>query len=155
MLGGISGADQARAAARDLRRIAARDLEREFKRATADAVKPLPDMVRTAASGVLPHRYDAVLSPKIRMRVSTSTAVRSAAGVKVTIYASGKVEHRDVAALNRGTLRHPLFGRRKWWYAQRVSPGMVDRPVEELRGQVIADIDKAADEIAARFNEGK
>ena len=53
----------------------------------------------------------------------------------------------DVASLNRGRLRHPLFGNRKHWYDQAVKPGFWDDAMKrgegETRRLVVAALDAA------------
>ena len=45
----------------------------------------------------------------------------------------------DLKALNRGRLRHPLFGNRKHWYEQSIPPGMWDDAILKVAPTVIGD----------------
>jgi len=58
---------------------------------------------------------------------------------------------RDLASLNRGRLRHPLYGNRKHWYDQQVSPGWWDEPLLESAPQAREEIVKALDDVAKRM----
>jgi len=59
---------------------------------------------------------------------------------------------RDLYKLNRGKLRHPLFGNRQWWYDQQVKAGFwddaMDEGADEVRLKMIEAIDAALEEIA-------
>jgi hypothetical protein len=152
--GGASGSVGARAAARDLRKAASRSLTREIRGAVVDSVKPLQPMLVVSASGYMPRGYGPTLAADMRMKTTTVLAVSRGVRVSVTIFARGKKELRDVAALNRGMLRHPLFGNRGHWYAQRVKSGFVDDPVARLRPMIVKKVDDAASRVAVEVEKG-
>jgi hypothetical protein len=51
----------------------------------------------------------------------------------------------DLAAIDKGRVRHPVFGNRKVWVVQQVRPGFFSRPTdaaaERVRHEVFAVID--------------
>lgn len=110
-----------------------------------------PDIKSEAATS-LPHRggYAVVMSRSVGAKTAVkATTTRIVATADVS--ARGKKEDRDVSAVNRGRLRHPLFRSRRKWYTTTVLPGFVDRPIDRA-GERIADVvrdarDSVADDI--------
>lgn len=115
-----------------------RELELRFKTAgsTVDAevakdlrVKVVPALTPIFRGEALTHMpkrmgYAALLASS----TEAVATVRAKVGMTVRVFAKGKKEGRDVPTLNRGLLRHPLFGNRRFWYGQRsgVRKGFVD-----------------------------
>lgn len=58
----------------------------------------------------------------------------------------------DLYALNEGRLRHPLFGRRSYWYEQAVAAGWFTRPIEAKAGQFEKAIDSAVTALTDQIN---
>lgn len=107
-----------------------------------------PDIKAEAAKS-LPTRggYAVVMSRSVGARTSvraTSTRIVATADVS----ARGKAEDRDVAAVNRGRLRHPLFRNRRRWYTTTVVPGFVDRPIDRAGDRIADVVRKARDDVA-------
>jgi len=125
------------------------ELRKELAKGTRSALAPLKKEIPAAERVYMPTRYGAILagSTTVTNRVTTGDTLRAT----VRVHAQGKSEARDVTALNRGILRHPRWGDRKHWYAQRVRPGIVDDPVEEARKRVVANAEDARDRIADKI----
>jgi len=132
-LGGMSSVE-ARHLAHRLRKAAARDLVREVRSAKVNAVKPLQAEIKAEAARTLPGRYAGVMSKDVKVTTQTRGTT-----LRVRVFARGRAELRDVAAVNAGILRHPLFGNRSRWFRQRVRPGFVDRPVNDLSDRVLRE----------------
>lgn len=125
----------------------------------------LPPLVRASAAAHVPSGYAPVISRAIKVSTTTKLAASRGVGVTVRVYAVGRgVEHRDVKALNLGNLRHPVFGRQRLtrhgpkanaWVLQRITPGMVDRPVAAMRPELVSKVDDALSRIADKFNAGR
>lgn len=147
-IGGTSAAEL-RYLAGKFRKAAARDLTRVLKRAQRNAVKPLEKEIKAEALSTLPKRggYNVTMSKAVKVSTSGGTPGRP---LIVRIYGRGKAEERDVAAINAGRLRHPLFRHRGHWYTTTVRPGFVDRPVDKLADQVL---DNSGQEIKALLEE--
>jgi len=62
---------------------------------------------------------------------------------------------RDLVALNRGYLRHPLFGNRDFWFEQSVEPGWWDRAMEEGQDDVRRELIEALDRVARRLTTNR
>jgi len=146
--GGTSGAELRYLAAK-FEKAAKTDLTRVLKRAQRNAVKPLQKEIKAEALASLPKRggYNATMSKAVKTSASGGTPGRP---LIVRVYARGKVEERDVAAINAGRLRHPVFGHRSTWKVTRVRPGFVDRPVDKLADKVL---EASADEVGQLLEE--
>ncbi|HWU31444.1 MAG TPA: hypothetical protein VN108_01150 [Marmoricola sp.] len=57
----------------------------------------------------------------------------------------------DMKSLNRGIIRHPLFGNKKFWFVKNINPGMWDIPLQVLGPRAI----DAADRTIAAWAEGE
>lgn len=115
--------------ARDLELAGEHLMAREVPRAARRAAVPIVRAIRQEAKETLPRRggfADYVGDSRITVR--TLTGVR-AAGVRIVGVrprAGGAV---DLQAVNRGRLRHPVFGSKNRWRTQPVNPGFWDEPV--------------------------
>ena len=88
-----------------------------------------------------------------------NTTVRrgaSSAGVSITVGKAargrGKGRKHDIKRLDAGKLRAPLFGNRRYWHMQAVTPGAFTRPVEswagrEFRDAIVVAVDNAVKEV--------
>jgi hypothetical protein len=82
-----------------------------------------------------------------------ATTVRIVGTANVS--ARGKTEERDVAAVNRGRLRHPVFGRRRApWKTTTVVRGFVDRPINKAGDRITDAVRKARDSVADEIVRG-
>lgn len=140
----VRGAFELRRVAKRIRDAGRRDLDRQLRRGLDNAVKPLTAVVVAELPDYLPNRYAAVLAADLELRSKTRTG--AGAAIRIVGQAPTRWDERDVAAVEKGILRHPKFGDRDWWYAQRVRAGFFSEPIErgaplvreELR-RVIAD----------------
>jgi len=123
-----------------------KQLEAKLLVNTRAAVKPVKTDIPATAVARMPSGYGPILarSLKIATRVSGGSTIRAS----VNVSAKGKIENRDVPTLNRGRLRHPLFGRRKHWYTTAVRPGFVSDPIDRLAKRVGDGAEKAANDVA-------
>jgi hypothetical protein len=111
----------------------------DMRKGVAKAVKPLGDAVTAGVGRYMPGGYAPVLSRSLRHRVA-QRATGAGFTVTLTTYAEGKTERRRIIELNRGTLRHPLYGNRARWYAQKVKPGFWSKPIEEGMPRVTQEV---------------
>ncbi|MFG1776613.1 hypothetical protein ACGFIG_09310 [Micromonospora sp. NPDC049048] len=159
----VHGAERFHLVARRLQGAADRkDLVRELRKGILDAVPELKEAVRQDAPAYLPDRYAAELVPSLRMTTSTSTG-GSQVTVKITVTAKGaKGNSRQVATLEAGRLKHPVFGRTRPlkrhakhratsrlnpWVTQAVTPGFVTKPMLAGRPEVRREIEAAVDRV--------
>lgn len=114
------------------------------------AVKPLKEEIIKTAPRYLPDRYANALRRKIRVSVSRRGGTGSGARLHVKITARGRKDKRDIDRVDRGLLRHPVYGRHRFirrggsrvrienpWVGQRVKDGFVTNPVREMAGQIV------------------
>jgi hypothetical protein len=131
-----------------LRELGDGGLTRELSRAIGDAVAPLKDRIRAGLRPHLPDPYAEVLDADLKIRRSSSTSGEEA---RVTILASADgTKKRKLRQLDNGFLFHPLYGDRKRWFEQQVTPGWFTGPVEESAPQVRDAIETALDDVAAK-----
>lgn len=144
----VYGAQQLERLAKALKG-ADRELRKELLRRIRAAGKPVvAEMKRNLASN-MPQRGGLAADlgrAKIGVRTKTSG---STSGVRIEARHS---EH-DLASIDRGIVRHPVYGRPPW-VEQDVPEGEVSRPVREskpaMQRAVLRAMDDTADEIVRR-----
>lgn len=146
----LHGGAELRYVAGKLRKAAARDLTRELRSGQRTAFRPLEKEIRAEAALTLPHRggYAAILARTTKVSVRTGVGKTA---LTARIYARGRTELRDVAAVNRGLLRHTRFGDRRHWYPQKVRAGYVDRPADRLADRVLRESADAAERVLQKI----
>lgn len=157
----ILGAREFFLLAADCRDAARKDLERELRDALGRSVKPMSGAIKTAAGRVMPtaggYRQTLVPALKLTPRAASST------GIRLTVSAKGKTDLRDVRRLDRGELRHPVFGRYRRvrgrrlenpWATTRIRPGFVTRTFDRQAGQVIEELGAAVEAVADKLAGG-
>jgi len=142
----LHGGAELRYVAGKLRKAAARDLTRELRAGQRKAFRPLQPEIKAEAALSLPKRggYAGIMSRAVKVSVRTGFGPNA---LTARIYARGRAEARDVVAVNDGLLRHPRFGDRQHWYAQRVRRGFVDRPVDRVADRVLGESAEAAERV--------
>lgn len=143
------GADLA-AVRRRLRDIGDQGLGKQMSKALRNAAKPLQPAVRAEAVVAMPSGYGPALSRSLRFRTAVKET-RETASVVVRVYGDGRRSRRDVPSLNRGRLRHPLYGNRNRWFDQRVRPGFVDRPADRLLPDAARQMQHVIDYVAEQI----
>ncbi len=142
----ITGAEQLAHLARELRRQgeAGKGLRKELYKGIQRSTKPLKVDAKASAAANLPQAgglADLVAASKL------STRTRGGGkNVGVRIVVTGKKVH-DVAATDRGRLRHPVFGRGKW-VTQQIEPGWFTKPMEAGAGKVRRELLQAMERVA-------
>jgi len=134
------GAELKRVAAK-LRKVEAVELAEKTRKAQREAIKPTEEDIKAEAAGTLPSGYGHIMAKSVKV----NTSLRKAQAVfLVKIKAKGKAEERDLREVNKGILRHPLFGKRKptkknkkVWFITQVKPGFVDRPINRTISRVV------------------
>jgi len=144
----VRGSEKLAALSRALKG-AGNDLRRELDRGLDRAVKPLTGKVRESAPRFLPNRYAAELLPTLKFGV-THRPDRVTLSAKA---ATRRGKPRSLAALNRGRLRHPLYGDRSHWLNQPVKPGFWDTPLLAGRDEVRDELLKVMDAVAKGLEE--
>lgn len=149
----ILGAREFFLLAADCRGAARRDLAREVKGALGSSVKPATAAIKQAAMRTMPERggYRRVLVPALKVQPQA----RSAFGLRLVISARGRSELRDVKALDRGQLRHPVFGkRRNPWVVTSIRPGFATDTFEKQADAIVARLGEALGAVANEIAGG-
>lgn len=103
-----------------------RSLRREFLAGIrAGAQEIIPD-IRQSALDTLPKRGG--LAQRVADQSYGVQTRLAASGGRVSLVGRGMKELRDI---DRGHLRHPVFGNREVWKAQEVTPGFVTNPANK------------------------
>jgi len=144
----VDGAEQLTALAKRLR-AESKELQRELPRAMNRATKGARAAVKAEALATLPRRGG--LGKRVASSRLTTRTRRSGRAAGVRIVAKGGV---DIGALDRGRLRHPLFGDRRRWFAQKVRPGWFTRPLTAAAPRVRAEIETSMRVIAGKIEKG-
>jgi hypothetical protein len=81
-------------------------------KALAQSTEPVKLEIKAEAERVMPSEggYRSLLTKSLRWRMSRRSAGQVAQVILAT-YADGTSERRDINALERGSLRHPIYGR--------------------------------------------
>ena len=118
-------------------------LRRDLLRGIKAAADPVLNDVRSAAGAELPRTgglAERVAGSKFSVQVRTGA---NTAGVRIRGQSGW-----NIASMNRGVLRHPVFGNRDVWVTQSIRPGWFDHPIEvkaePIRLAVVAVVDDVA-----------
>lgn len=129
----IYGAEDIARVAAEVRRLGnGREIPNQMAKRIRKAVPPVRAAVKASAVATLPSggglgRYVASAG----VRASVKRGPRSAGIALVSGMKQRKGRKRvDVRSMNQGRTRHPLWGNRRHWYPQTVTPGYFDRAVE-------------------------
>lgn len=144
----IRGANKLAILARALREAGDKELQRELYAGLNRAVKPLRQDVKNPASigDFLPARYAQVLARDLKV-----TARRRTGGRWPTLFLLAQAKNRDIASLNRGRLRHPLWGNRKFWYNTRARRGWWEIPLVRDAPEVRRELERTLDDLAKKI----
>lgn len=121
---------------------AGRGLKRELMGAIKTAAKPMEQAVRDHVAQYLPSGYAPVMAAGLVVRPSQSTR-GNAVGLKLTGYAKGVKKRRHIRVIDRGTLRHPVYGNSGAWVDQKVKPGFWSTELEQSREKPATEIRRA------------
>ncbi len=114
---------------------------------------------------VLPSRggYQDEASRSVRFRTAVRTAGRTAA-FRITTFADGKSERRDIRALDAGRLRHPVYGRSRTipgrgrvpnpWAVTRIEAGFFRRGTDRAAADAERQMITVLDDFASRLLKG-
>jgi hypothetical protein len=142
----IQGIDQLINLSKALKAAGDKELQRELSRGISQAMKPVTVAARDSARRTLPARGglgQRVAKSQIRTVRRTGPRI---AGVRLQAKNS-----YHLGQLNRGINHHPVFGNRKEWVTQRVTPGWWTIPTEAAAPRVRRDIIAAMNRVANKI----
>ncbi|MBI4900888.1 MAG: hypothetical protein HY829_10475 [Actinobacteria bacterium] len=129
-----------------LLKTADKKLARETRKALKTVAQPIADKVAAEGAGAMPHRggLSAYLAANVKPRVNLPAAF---GGVStMTIALQDKKGGVAVKAMDRGMLRHPLFGRRRHWYLQQVPANAWTDSFMRQKDTAVVEVEKAVQE---------
>ena len=144
------------------------DLRKELLKGIRHAVKPLTAKIKNAAEDHLPGelgrqikrasivsrtRPTASSQPDVGVRVigqkDRDQSKANRRGLKGLSKPSSR--YMDIAAMDKGTIRHPLFGNRNHWYEQQVKPGFWTKTIDLQAESIERDLVQIMDEVAEKL----
>lgn len=137
----VLGGEELEAKAGDLIREAAR-LQRRVATAADRAVSKtlLPALVE-AAPAYVPNRYAALLGASLRVKTQVRLS-GPAAGVQAQVSApTGGPKGRDITAIERGRLKHPLWGNKSHWYTDKIRRGFAAETLRKTKPLIVKELD--------------
>lgn len=161
----VTGQAELRRVAGQIRAAGDKGLGREMGEALRRAARPVQASIRTEYAG-LPRRggYAAAFSRSLRFRTSLRARRRDAA-FRLTTYADGTKDKRDIRRLEAGELRHPVYGRSRRirrgrragtarlnpWAVTRVKGGYHERGTDGAADEAEREMVTVLDGFAARL----
>jgi len=143
----IEGADKVREVARALKLHGDKLLTREVNKGLNRTVKPLGSRVKASMPSFLPKRYAAELAGSLR--VTSRRRTGRDPGVRLVGVAKTRAgRERNLAALDKGNLRHPLYGDREHWFDEKIRAGVWTDPLTDAAPQIRRDLERALDDAA-------
>lgn len=149
-----------------------KELRKELLGGIRKATKPLPQAIKGAARSKLPSSgglASLIGRASITSRTRTTFSSQHDVGVRLIGQSerpSSKSDRKgkkgqekppsryhDMAALDRGILRHPLFGNRKHWFSQDIEPGFWTNTINHHADETERAIRRAMDHVAKKLAE--
>lgn len=138
----IEAPDKLDLVARILRGLGDKELSRELYRGLNRATTKLRADAKAEAGRRLPQRGG--LAARVAA-ARLSTRRRGGRNPGVRIQASGMDQ---LARMDEGQVKHPVYGNRNVWVTQQISDGWFSEPMEAGKGEAAAAIEEALDDVA-------
>lgn len=142
----VTGQNRAHVLGKRLKALGNKELTKELQKGVRNGAKKIPTAVKQAVPDYMPSGYAPVLARSLQFRTKNL-----ASGLTVQATAKGNPRPRRITAIDAGTLRHPLWGNRRHWYAQRVRAGFFTEPAENSRDAVRAELEKVLHDVAEKI----
>lgn len=142
----IQGGDELAKIGAELKRVGNGDLRRELLRGLNRSTKPLKAAVKRSALDSLPRRgglNQRIAGAKIG---SSNRASGRNGGVRLT----GKLSGHDLDTIEKGVVRHPVFGRNPW-VSQPVTAGFFSKPIDDNVDEVRKELLDVLEDVARRL----
>jgi hypothetical protein len=147
----IRGAeDFARLAAR-LREVGDKDLRRKLYKGLNAAAKSAKAAIKPNVRAKLPQRGGAAEFIASTLRVTQSNR-GGGANPRVVIWSKS---NHNIRAIDRGQLRHPVYGRRNAWAVTQVEPDTFTEPIESRAPEMREEMVKVIRVVAAKVERGR
>lgn len=141
----VTGAENLGVLARRLKEVGDKELKKELLRGIRLGTKGTHAKIRESALGNLPARGGlAAIIARSKISTKTRTSGRLT-GIKITSTSKHAVDE-----INRGVLRHPVYGRAKW-VTQSVPAGWFTDPIEADAPEIRDAIQRVMQDVAAKL----
>lgn len=146
----VVGIEELAQLARELKAAGNTGMTKELRKGCQRAVRPLKDAARQGALDNLPSSGG--LAATVAASRFTGRVSLLGRNPRITLEGSGRAndagQKHDLKAMDRGRLRHPLYGRRNArWYTQLVQPGWFTQTLEKKSDVVRVELFKAVDAV--------
>lgn len=142
----IKGVDQLVTLTKNLKAAGDKELQKELSKGISQAMRPVMSEVRSSALRTLPSRGGlAARVAKSSMRTVRRAGPRSA-GIRLQAKSS-----YGLGWLDRGINRHPVYGNRKAWVTQQVTPGWWTKPTEAIAPETQRQLEAAMQTVANKI----
>lgn len=141
----VEGGAQLRETALRLKAAGNVELWKQAQKKIRLATAPARPAIRASARANLPRSgglNEWVASASVTTSILTGART---AGVRIRVRKKG----HDMSDLDKGVVRHPLYGNRSYWYTTQVPPGFASRPLNAMKPAVAAACMLAMRETAA------
>lgn len=118
------------------------DIRGALDDAITKAAQPLPERLRASALSTLPKR-GGLAATVAGSRIQVSGASGAEAGARVTVDS-----RYNVAGMDEGRVVHPLFGDRRHWYTQQITPRWFTTPIEAAQPGIEAAVNDSMERVA-------
>jgi hypothetical protein len=147
---------------RQIQALGNKGLGREMSAGLRRSSRPIEKSIREEYAAGLPQRggYAGLFSKSLRFRTGLRATARTAL-FRVTTFADGTHERRDIDKLERGELRHPVHGRSRVgrsgrrtpnpWAVTTVRGGFHRRGTDSAADAAEREMDKVLREFSARL----
>jgi len=158
----IEGAATLHKVAAQMRAEGRKDLSRTMGAALSKAADPVKLSIRTEAEQTMPKSggYSGLFSKSLRFRLDRRNGSQQARAQLIT-YADGTSERRDIGSLERGRLRHPVYGRGRRlksgshkanpWAVTSIRPGFHKRGTAHAMDEAQKQLGKVITDYAERL----
>lgn len=140
----IEGAEKLALLAKALKQVGDRELRLELLKGLREATKPTKEKVKESFKTNLPQRggLAALISGDAKLTTQNRMAGKNP-GVRIKARAG-----HDIKRMDKGRLRHPIYGSRKKWVTQAIEPGVFSKPIEDdapqMRDEILAGMERVA-----------
>lgn len=143
----IRGAEEFGTLSRRLKAVGDRELRKELYRGLNRAAKPAKAKVKPNVAAEMPKKGGAATFITTDLKVTQSNR---GAGRNPGITIWSKSPH-DIRKINKGQLRHPVFGNRKKWATQSVPAGSFTDPIKEAAPEMRVEMERTIRDVAAKL----
>lgn len=142
----VEGTEQFARAAKALNELGDRGVRRAVYKGFRETARPLGEAARAGGAAAMPKRGG--MSARIAAARIGQTNATTGSNPRIVVSLATR-EGYDLPGLNRGTLRHPVFGHRKTWRSQAVKAGAFTDAFEAQAPRARAAVIRQLEQVTA------